>query len=390
MIPATFETSGVNAMTDTHHEAVVLRGGTVFEGDGSDGAVRDLRIEGGTISEQREAPGDLVIDVSGRVVTPGLVDLHTHVFAGQDLGVSADEVAFGSGTTTVLDAGSAGAHLIGAFRASTIDRSSVRVRAMLNISSIGTTSIMLGGELLAPWYVSESAAIEAIEANRDFVVGVKVRASGNVGGEHTTAALASARRVADQVGLPLMVHLGPAPAGIDEIADSLRSGDIITHAFTGWPDNRIVDETSGLRTSVRAARERGVLLDVGHGMSGFSLDVARRMLADGEPPDTISTDIHAYSRDSVVDLTTVLSKFLALGMPLPDVLRRASSAPARAIGLDVGTLAPGAAADVAVLERVQETIDFGDGFGGTVAGSERLRCVMTFSRGRLVHDGRPS
>lgn len=378
----------MSAMTDVNHDGVVLRGGTVFDGDGSEGVVRDVRIDNGTISGQHEMPGDHVIDVSGLVVAPGLVDLHTHVFAGQDLGVVADDVAFGSGTTTVLDAGSAGAHLIGAFRASTVDRSRVRVRAMLNISSIGATSIMLGGELLSPWYVSESAAIDAIEANRDFVVGVKVRASGNVGGEHTSAALASARRVADHVNLPLMVHLGPAPASVDEIAETLRTGDIITHAFTGWSDNGILDEGSGLRESVREARARGVLLDVGHGMSGFSLEVARRMLADGEPPDTISTDIHAYSRESVIDFTTVLSKFLALGMPLSDVLHRASSAPAAALGLDGGSLAAGSVADIAVLQRKPGTFHFGDGFSGTIVGDERLQCVMTFSEGRLVHDGR--
>lgn len=378
----------MSAVSDPTSNPVVLRGGTVFDGAGSEGVVRDVRIENGTISPLGEAPGDHIIDVTGLVVAPGLVDLHTHVFSGQDLGVTADEIAFASGTTTVADAGSAGAHLIGAFRASTIDRSAVRVRALLNISSIGATSIMLGGELLSPWYVSEDAAIDAIEANRDFVVGVKVRASGNVGGEHTSAALAAARRVADRVDLPLMVHLGPAPASIDEIADSLREGDIITHAFTGWSDNGILDETSGLRSSVRAARERGVLLDIGHGMSGFSLDVARRLLSDGEPPDTISTDIHAYSRESVVDLTTVLSKFLALGMPLADVLRRASAAPAAALSLEVGSLAAGSVADVAVLNREAGTFRFGDGFGGSVVGHELLRCVMTFSGGLLVHDGR--
>ena len=388
MTRITPEIFGVRTMTEPNQDCVVLRGGTVFEGDGSDGVVRDIRIDNGTISAQGEMPGDRIVDVSGLVVAPGLVDLHTHVFSGQDLGVAADEVAFASGTTTVLDAGSAGAHLIGAFRASTVDRSNVRVRAMLNISSIGATSIMLGGELLSPWYVSESAAIDAIDANRDFVVGVKVRASGNVGGEHTSAALASARRVADHVDLPLMVHLGPAPAGIDEIAGTLRSGDIITHAFAGWADNGILDETGGLRESVRAARERGVLLDVGHGMSGFSLDVAARMLADGEPPDTISTDIHAYSRVSVVDLTTVLSKFLALGMPLADVLCRASFVPARALSLGLGSLTAGSVADIAVLEREPGTFHFGDGFGGGVVGKERLQCVMTYSGGRLVHDRR--
>lgn len=368
--------------------ATVLRGGLVFDPEAGTLVERDLRIADGLFSDVPAQAGDEVIDVGRLLVVPGLVDLHAHVFSGQDLGVAADGIAFPSGVTTLVDAGSAGAHLIGAFRASTVDRSAVRIRAFVNISSIGTTSIRLGGELRAPWYVSEEAAVEAVEAHRDLVVGVKVRASADVGGEHARTALAAARRVADRVGLPLMVHLGPAPAGVDEIADTLRSGDILTHAFTGWEDNRVIDADGRIRPSVHAARDRGVLLDVGHGASGFSLDVARRMLEDGQPPDTISTDIHAYSRELVVDLPTVLSKFLALGMPLIDVLRAATVVPARAVGADAGTLAPGRPADVAVLDRVSGRVDFDDAFGGAVVGQERLRAVLTVAGGRLVHDGR--
>jgi len=369
-------------------DAVVLRGGIVHDPESTEATLRDVRIQGGAISELGAQAGDQVIDVSGLIVAPGLIDLHAHVFFGQDLGVPADRTAFPSGTTTLIDAGSAGAHLIGAFRASTIDRSSVRIRAFLNISTIGTTSILLGGELQSPWYVSEKSAEEAIEGNRDIIVGVKVRASSNVGGEHTSAALAAARRVADRVSLPMMVHLGPAPAGIDEIADTLHPGDVLTHAFTGWEDNGILGKDKKLRPSVRAARERGVVLDIGHGMSGFSLDVARHMLADLQPPDTISTDIHAYSLTDVIDFPTVLSKFLALGMPLDDVLRCATANPARVVKIDGGTLGPGRPADIAVLERVPGRQEFRDGFGGAVIGNEVLRAVMTIMNGRIVFDRR--
>lgn len=369
-------------------DALVLRGGMVHDPESSEAKVRDVRIQGGVISALDAKPGDQVIDVSGLIVAPGLIDLHTHVFAGQDLGVPADRTAFPSGTTTLIDAGSAGAHLIGAFRASTIDRSLVRIRAFLNISTIGTTSILLGGELQSPWYVSEEAAEEAIEGNRDIIIGVKVRASSNVGGEHTSAALAAARRVADRVGLPLMVHLGPAPAGIDEIADTLHPGDVLTHAFTGWEDNGILGTDNKLRPSVRAARERGVVLDIGHGMGSFSIDVARHMLADLQPPDTISTDIHAYSLKQVDDLPTVLSKFLALGMPLEDVLQCATANPARVAKVTGGTLGMGRPADVAVLERVPGRLEFHDAFGGSVTGNEVLRAVMTIMNGQIVFDRR--
>ncbi|KRA24818.1 hypothetical protein ASD65_10580 [Microbacterium sp. Root61] len=368
--------------------ATVLRGGVVHDPETGVATGGDVRLADGIISNLPAAPSDDVIDVTGFVVAPGLVDLHTHVFSGQDLGVPADDIAFPSGTTTIVDAGSAGAHLIGAFRATAVERSSVRIRALLNISSIGTTSIRLGGELASPWYVSEDAAVEAIEANRDFVFGVKVRASADVGGAHTRAALAAARRVADHVDLPLMVHLGPAPAGVDEIVDTLRAGDILTHAFTGWEGNTVLGEDGRVRRSVRAARERGVLLDVGHGMSGFSFEVARRMIAEGQQPDTVSTDIHTYSRDIVVDLPTVMSKFLALGMPFADVLRSATVTAAAAARSDAGTLRPGRPADVVVLERVPGRVEYDDAFGGSAVGGERLRVVMTYAGGRLEYDGR--
>lgn len=366
---------------------VVLRGGTVYGMASLDPHVADVRIARGIISDAPEQAGDRIVDVGGLIVSPGLVDLHTHVFAGQDLGIRPDDLAFRTGTTTLIDAGSAGAHLIGAFRAATIERFDVRIRAFLNVATIGTTSIRLGGELKAPWYLDEDAAVDAIEANRDIVVGVKVRASADVGGDNAPAALAAARRIADRVRLPLMVHLGPAPASVDEIADTLAPGDIITHAFTGWPENCIVLPNGELRASVRAARERGVLLDIGHGMSGFSIGVGRRLIAAGELPDTISTDVHAYSRSLVVDLPNVLSVFLALGMSLPDVLARATAAPCRAVGLDGGSLTLGGVADIAVFDREPVGRVFADGFGDTLRGAEVLRPVMTFAAGRLVFGG---
>ncbi len=367
--------------------AIVLRGGSVFDPETLQFATVDLRLEHGSVAAGPAQPGDHVVDVTGSLVAPGLVDLHTHVFDGQDLGLVADVIAPPSGTTTLIDTGSSGAHLLGAFR-SVAERSETRMRAFLNISSVGTTSIMLGGELKAAHYVNEDVAIDAIEANRDLVIGVKVRASFDVGADFATEALHRARRVADRVGLPLMVHLGPAPAAIDEIAGVLGRGDILTHAFTGWEGNTVT-EYGELRPSVRAARERGALLDIGHGMSGFSLEIARQMLAIGQAPDTISTDLHAYSRPLVVDLPTVLSKFLALGMPLPAILAAATLTPARAAGLSdlgVGTLRPGAPADVAVLRLAPGEVDYVDAFGGSVTGTERIECALTIAAGRIVFD----
>lgn len=369
---------------------ITLRGGSVFDPDLGSQVRTDLRWADGLISSPEEhEPNDEVIDVTGLLVTPGLVDLHTHVFDGQDLGLSPDLVAAPSGTTTLIDAGSAGGHLFGAFRFAAVDRSAARIRAFVNIASIGTTSIRLGGELRTSAYIDDGVAVECIERNRDIAIGVKVRASGDVGGENSLEALRRARRAADRVQLPLMVHLGPAPAAIDDIADTLRPGDILTHAFTGWEDNRIV-VGGRLRPSVREARQRGVLLDIGHGMSGFSSAVARALIDQGEFPDTISSDLHTYSRSLVVDLPTVLSKLMGLGMSLDEVLMRATLAPARTAAMadGIGTVRPGAPADVAVFRRVHGPVTFTDGFGGTSRGSERLEVVLTIIGGRIAFDAR--
>ena len=369
--------------------SILLAGGEVFDPTTGSFQRRDVAVSGGRIvASLDEVVADEVIDVTGLVVSPGLVDLHTHIFRGQDLGLAADEIGRRSGTTTFVDAGSAGGHLFDAFRRTTIEPSAVRIRAFVNIASIGTTSIMLGGELKALYYSDEKVAEECIDRHRDVILGVKVRASGDVGGDNSPIALERARSVADNVGLPLMVHLGPSPAGVDEIVGLLRRGDILTHSFSGWEGNKIVSAGS-LRPAVRAARERGVILDIGHGMSGFSAAVARTMIDGGELPDTISTDLHTYSAPSVVDFPTVLSKFLALGMTLEQVLTAATLTPARVIGLDgegVGTLSVGAAADVAVFRRLPGSVEFHDGFGGSFAGTERITPVLTVLGGRVVWD----
>ena len=368
---------------------LVLRGGDVLDARRGVLERRDLRIVDGRVSDAPGGGDDRILDVAGRIVAPGFVDLHTHLFVGQDLGVDPDVVGPPSGTTTFVDAGSAGGHVFGAFRRGTLDRSRTRVRAFVNIASIGTTSILLRGELKSPEYADVDVAVAAIEANRDVVAGVKVRASADVGGEHAPEALRRARVVADRVGLPLMVHLGPAPASLEEILGVLGAGDILTHAYSGWPGNALIAD-GVVRPSLLAARRRGVLLDVGHGMSGFDAAVGRAMVAAGEPPDSISTDLHTYSDSRVVDLPTVLSKFLAFGMPLTEVLRRATIAPARAVGLDadgVGTLEPGAPADVAVVRLVEGPAALGmPGSPGFVEADRRLEAVLTLVAGEVVHD----
>ena len=388
--------------------ALLLHGGEVVDpeaGGGSAGAgapgpagvgtLADVLLLDGRIAAVAPAgsltdvpEGTERVDVSGLLVTPGLVDLHAHVFVGQDLGVDPDEVGPRSGTTTFVDTGSAGAHLFGAFRATTLDRAQARVLAFLNISTIGATSIQLAGELETLAYCDEPGALAAAREHADRIIGIKVRASGNVVGRSGAEPMHRARRVADRLGLPLMVHLGPAPPGSDEIMATLRAGDVLTHCYTGFEDNRLLVDGS-VRESVLEARRRGVVFDVAHGMSAFDAEVATEMLAAGFRLDTISSDVHAYSLDAVGDLPTVMSKFLALGMTLDEVLLAATHAPARHAGLaaeGVGTLDVGAPADVAAFELVEGSVAYADTRGGTFHGDRRLRTALTVRAGVIVHE----
>lgn len=372
---------------------LVLRGGDIVDPEARTRTRGDVLVEGGRIAAVGDvgvADGAIPIDASGRLVSPGLVDLHTHVFVGQDLGVDPDEVGLHAGVTTVVDAGTAGGHTFGAFRRGVIEQTRTRVRAFVNISSIGATSILLAGELENLAYANEDVCLECLAEHRDVVVGVKIRASGNVVGANGRVPLDRSRHVADRVGLPLMVHLGPAPPTNREILAELHAGDIITHCCTGFADNRLAPDGRVLDEAL-AAQQRGVIFDIGHGMSGFSAESAAAMIAGGLVPDTVSTDVHSYSRQAVVDLPTVMSRLVALGMPVDDVIRAATCVPARHAGLldsGVGTLRVGAPADIAVLDEVVEPVRYVDPFGAAYEGDRRLEAVVTIKDGIVVSDRR--
>jgi dihydroorotase len=341
---------------------------------------QDLWISGSRISR----PGDATreIDVTGKLVVPGLIDMHAHVFAGQDLGVDPDVVGPASGTTTFIDTGTAGAHTFGAFRRGTIDRAIPRIRAFLNISTIGITSMRLAGEAENLAYCDVDACVDAAREHADLVLGVKVRASANVVGANGDEPLRRARAAADKLGLPLMVHIGEAPSGIETVLDALGSGDILTHCFSGWRDNGLLLD-GRIRPSVLEAQRRGVVFDVGHGMGSFDAEVAKALLDQGFAPDTISSDIHAYATAQLPD---VMSKFLALGLSLDEVIARVTLGPARALGLTGGMLREGELADVTVLELVDAPVEWEDTWDHTFPGTRRLRVVHTIQRGEVHGD----
>lgn len=365
----------------------VIRGGTVVcPASGHEGRL-DIAVSQGRIDSVGEslvpARGAEIVDASGLILTPGLIDLHVHVFAGQDIGIPATRVGLAQGSTTLVDAGSAGAHLYPAFRDGYVRQARERVFAFLNISSIGLTSTLLAGELENLAYASVEECLRCIDANRDSIVGVKIRVADATVGSNGIRPLELAVEAAEAAGLPLMVHIANPPPALESILELLRPGDIVTHCYTGL-GNRLSDQHGRVRAATRAARERGIVFDLGHGGGSFDVETARALIDDGFLPDIISSDAHAYSIDVVESLPAVMSKFLALGVPLAAVVERATTAAADILGRhELGRLAVGAVAEIAAFELREHPVRFRDVNGREFHGSQLLVSRWTMKDGRL-------
>jgi dihydroorotase len=369
---------------------VLIRGGTVVDPGQGLHARRDVRLDADRILEVSDGlaprPGEDVIDARDRLVLPGLVDLHVHVFWGAShYGIEPDPHCLGSGTTTVVDAGSAGALTFAAFRRYVIDVSATRIVPFLNIGATGMVSPAVG-ELEDVRHIDRAAALRTIEAHRGLIRGIKVRLSRDLVGANARVALRTAVEAGEAARLPIMVHVGDTPIPLAEILETLRPGDIVTHCYHGREEG-ILDGRGAVTQDARRAAARGVLFDVGHGKGSFSFAVARRGLAQGFRPGTISSDLHVYNLDGpVYDLATTMSKFLHLGLSLDDVVAMTTGAPARIIGHDgvLGSLRPGAAADVTLVARQEGPVIFEDAMGERVEGTMRLVPSGAVRAGRWI------
>ena len=372
---------------------LLIKDGKVIDPSQQLSALRDVAIAGGKIVRLAEKidPSEArqVLDAAGKIVTPGLIDTHVHVYDGVGVyGIPADPNNIAKGVTTVLDAGSAGAHTFPGFRKQVIQPSATRVYALLNLSVVGLTTSSKEnphGELLELRYINPQLAIRTIEQNRDAILGVKIRLSREITGERDLKVLALAREVVDAVKLPLMVHIGNSHSPLRAILAELRKGDVLTHCYHGKA-NGILDERGRVLPEVRDAVAKGIVLDVGHGVSSFSFDVAEKALKQELLPDIISTDIHHYNvHGPVFDLVTTLSKFLQLGMSLDQVIDRATRKPAQAFGLakGLGTLREGAEADVAVFWLADGDFTFVDTLGQKRRGQRKLIPQATVKAGAV-------
>ena len=358
---------------------LVLRNGRVLDPASGVDRIADIAFADGRVAALGESLGGALEtrDVAGLIVAPGLIDLHTHVYwGGTSLGIDADSLCGRNGVTTSVDTGSAGPGNFAGFRKHVIERAKTRILAFLSISFAGiygfSQRVMVGESedmrLMAP---EDCAAVA--DANRDVIVGIKVRIGRNAGGASGIAPLEIALQVADEVGMPVMCHIDFPPPNYADTVAMLRPGDILTHAFRPFP-NAPLSAQGKILPQVLDARRRGVLFDIGHGMGSFAFKTGRALLANGFRPDTISSDVHALSVNGpAFDQTTTMSKFLCLGMSLTEVVQASTENSAKALRRPrLGALSPGSVGDATLLTVEEGRHDYVDVVGEHLIGDKRI------------------
>src|SRR6201996_1466923 len=382
---------------------LVIKGGDVLDPSQSLRGKRDIGIRWGVMNAGEAdipaARAAKTIDASGKLVTPGLIDLHCHVYPyGSAIGISADELGQFQGTTTVVSAGDAGVNNLAALRRYIVAQSRARMYAFLHIANNGLSAFPV-----AELYNIDNAQVEAcamaLAENPDFLIGVKVRMSENIIFKHGVEPLKRGIQACEMCGWPakMMVHIGGVETKelMSDILNLLRPGDILTHAYSGFPNmsgafTNIVQDGKLLPAAL-AAKQRGVIFDVGHGGGSFDFTVAEVAIPGGCAPDTISSDIHVFSGNTpgMPYLPNVMSKFIPLGFSLEQVVTMATAAPAKIINRapKIGTLQLGAPGDVSIMDVVEGPVSFVDPRNNKRDGKVQLKPVQTVING--VPFGRP-
>jgi dihydroorotase len=382
---------------------LVIKGGEVLDPSQSLRGKRDIGIRYGIVEAlEPEIPAARalrVLDASGKLVTPGLIDLHAHVYPyGSAIGIPADELVIHQCTTTCVSAGDAGANNFAAFRRFIVGETRTRLCAFIHIALTGLAPFPVA-ELTNIEVANVDAAAKAIAENADMVLGAKVRMSENVIAKNGIEPLKRAIAACEQAGTGgrVMVHIGGVEtrALMTQILEVMRPGDILTHAYSGAPNlagdfTNIVQDGSLLPAAL-AAKQRGIVFDVGHGGGSFDYTVAEAAIPQGCPPDTLSSDMHVFSGNTpgMPYLTWVMSKFLGLGYTLEQVVAMVTINPAKIIDRvpKLGTLQIGAPGDVAIMDLVEGPVSFVDTRNNTRSGKVYLKPVQTVTAG--VPFGRP-
>ena len=372
----------VSALAAPAKYDLIIKSGRVVDPARKLNAIRDVVITDGrivAIDGSISANAGETIDASGKLVVPGLIDIHTHATRTKD----GPALCLADGVTGLIDAGSQGAdHIEDAIAVAKSAPQQCRV-----LINIGRAGIIPEGDTMDINRADVAAARDAIGRNREMIAGVKARLSRDVAGPNDFEVLKRAQEVASAFHLPVMIHMGQTVSPLPKLLALLKRGDIVTHMFAP-PPNSIIDDNGHILPEVLAARRRGVLFDLGNGRTGhLRWDIAERVLQAGFLPDTFSTDWTPEARTAqVIDFPNVMSKFLMLGMPLDQVIACATVHPSRAFPVfrNRGTLKPGAPADVAVLELREGMFEFVDNFGNKRTGRQRLFPNATVLSGKRV------
>lgn len=372
---------------------LLLKGGNLLDPGQRINGRRDIAFQDGKIAAVAEridpVSAQNVVDVAGKLVTPGLIDLHGHFYhGGTGSAVHGDRNCLSAGVTTGVDAGSSGCLNYGAMRDYVFPAHRTRLLAFIHIGSVGlAANRVLGGGLRDLRIIDVDRTVDAIKSNPGFFFGVKIRMHYDaVARWDAHTAMKMARTAADQAGGRLMVHVSGTPIPLPEVLEFLGPGDISTHAFNGNPES-ILDRNNQIRPEVRDAVQRGVVMDVGHAGVHCDVEVVKAAMEQGISPDTISTDIHLPPPGRTVYLMNdLVSKFHALGMALEDAVAASTIRPAAALGLQdtLGSLATGMAGDAAVFDLREGRFVWHDMAGHNVEGKVRLDPYLTVRGGSIV------